>query len=165
MGIPGGGRSVISMRTQRHFNLITYTDLGTDSIDIMFKTIMRHFLRRFDDNVKEQTDALVKSTQDAYKSINDQLRPRPATSHYLFNLRDMSKVIQGVVSGHEKFIVGKEDAVRIWYHENLRVYGDRLISVSDNSVLETILMESVAGVFKMNRDMIFESERLIYGDF
>lgn len=32
MGPPGGGRAKITMRLQRHFNLITYTDLGVDSI-------------------------------------------------------------------------------------------------------------------------------------
>jgi dynein heavy chain len=93
MGFPGGGRSVISMRTQRHFNLIAYTNLGVDSIDIMFKTIMKHFLRRFDESVKDDVSNIVKATQDAYKTIGEQLRPRPATSHYLFNLRDMSKVV------------------------------------------------------------------------
>jgi dynein heavy chain len=36
MGPPGGGKSVITMRIQRHFNLITYTELGQDSIQIMF---------------------------------------------------------------------------------------------------------------------------------
>jgi dynein heavy chain len=77
----------------------------------------------------------------------------------------MSKVIQGVVSGHEKFVGSKLDLVRLWYHEHIRVYGDRLVSVSDNSVLETILMESVSGLFRCKRDEIFESERLIYGDF
>lgn len=145
--------------------MITYTNLGTDSIDIMFKTIMRHFLRRFDEGVKDEINNIVKATQDCYKVIGEQLRPRPSTSHYLFNLRDMSKVIQGICSGHEKYVCNKLDMVRIWYHEHIRVYGDRLRSVSDNSVLETILMESVAALFRVKRDEIFESERLIYGDF
>jgi dynein heavy chain len=32
MGPPGGGRSALTKRLERHFNIITYTNLGKDSI-------------------------------------------------------------------------------------------------------------------------------------
>jgi len=51
MGPPGGGRSKITPRLKRHYNILTYTLLGKDSVDIMFKTICRHFLRDFDPGV------------------------------------------------------------------------------------------------------------------
>lgn len=52
MGPPGGGRAKITMRIQRHFNLITYTELGVDSIQIMFNAILKHFLGSFEANVQ-----------------------------------------------------------------------------------------------------------------
>jgi len=44
MGPPGGGRSEITQRLQRHFNIITYTDLSEDSIYTIFFTIVSAFL-------------------------------------------------------------------------------------------------------------------------
>lgn len=56
-----------------------------------------------------------------------QLLPTPTKSHYTFNLRDVSKVFQGVTKAGGNV----EDAlqtVRLWTHEALRVFYDRLVS-------------------------------------
>jgi dynein heavy chain len=36
MGPPGGGRSSLTQRLQRHYNFLTYTNLGSDSISMIF---------------------------------------------------------------------------------------------------------------------------------
>ncbi len=36
MGPPGGGRSPITKRLERHFSIITYTNLGKESIRMIF---------------------------------------------------------------------------------------------------------------------------------
>jgi dynein heavy chain len=52
MGPPGGGRSVITPRLQRHFNIMTYTDLQDESIHTIFYTIITAFMYNFTDQVK-----------------------------------------------------------------------------------------------------------------
>jgi len=47
MGPPGGGRSNITQRMQRHFNFLTYTNLGSDSITMIFAKILRAFCGHF----------------------------------------------------------------------------------------------------------------------
>lgn len=44
MGPPGGGRSPLTKRIERHFNIITYTNLGKDSITMIFQKILNAFL-------------------------------------------------------------------------------------------------------------------------
>lgn len=156
MGPPGGGRSKITMRLQRHYNMLTYTNIGKESIDIMFKTIMRHFLGSFDANIQAEIDHIVEASQDVFQKVGDALRPRPATSHYLFNLRDISKIIQGVCAADQKACTSKLDLVKIWYHENLRVFGDRLVSTSDAATLEEMILSNVVGIFKLTRDDVFD---------
>jgi len=47
MGPPGGGRSPITQRLQRHYNIITYTDLDNKSITMIFEQIVKAFIGGF----------------------------------------------------------------------------------------------------------------------
>ena len=47
MGPPGGGRAVITPRLQRHFNIMTYTDVQYESIETIFTTIIKAFYQPF----------------------------------------------------------------------------------------------------------------------
>ena len=51
MGPPGGGRTFITNRMIRHFNLITYTELDGSTIKSIFSTMVSHFLKRYTDEV------------------------------------------------------------------------------------------------------------------
>ena len=92
MGPPGGGRSVITQRLQRHFNIITYTNLGSESIEMIFNKIVSKFLGVFTDDVKNSVIKIVDATQFVYNGVEEKLRPIPIKSHYTFNLRDISKI-------------------------------------------------------------------------
>ena len=96
MGPPGGGRSHITARMMRHFNIITYTDLQESSIKQIFSTIVKGFLASFSEDVRNCLDTIVEMTLSIYKNVATELKPTPAKSHYTFNLRDISKVFQGV---------------------------------------------------------------------
>ena len=58
MGPPGGGRSVITPRLQRHFNIMTYTDLQDESVHTIFFTIISAFMYNFSDQIKNNLDPL-----------------------------------------------------------------------------------------------------------
>lgn len=48
---------------------------------------------------------LIEQVLVVYNKVRDELLPTPTKSHYLFNLRDIAKVFQGICLAHTKVIV------------------------------------------------------------
>ena len=164
MGPPGGGRSSISARIIRHFNMIAYTDLDEETISMIFTTITDSFFRKFALPIKESVKTLVDTVMHVYDAVKRDLLPTPTKSFYTFNLRDISKVFQGICSANEKNCQEVVEVVRYWYHENLRVFHDRLTTEEDRVYLKEIL-NSQLPKFGLALDEVMNTERLIIGDF
>ncbi|KAF1790945.1 P-loop containing nucleoside triphosphate hydrolase [Phytophthora cactorum] len=118
MGPPGGGRSVISSRFQTQLKRI-------------FETMLVPKLAEFDDEVKPLGVPLVSATIQLYQNVLEQFLPTPANCHYLFNLRDMARVIQGLLLSDKHTVASRDGMLRLWMHESLRVFSDRLTSYED----------------------------------
>lgn len=54
--------------------------------------------------------------------------------------------------------------MRLWYHENMRVYHDRLTTEEDRTYM-TDLLGSYFSRHGVEKELIYNSERVIYGDF
>ena len=50
----------------------------------------------------------------------------------------------------------QENIVRLWVHETLRVFSDRLVDEPDRQLMLDKIREIVRKVFNMNFDQIFE---------
>lgn len=97
--------------------------------------------------------------------LNGPLKPTPSKQHYLFNLRDISRIYQGIVNADKKQITTPVALMRLWIHENTRVFGDRLIEVKERKWLEEQLVQRAQSKFAISGKEIFNCERLIFGDF
>ena len=77
----------------------------------------------------------------------------------------MSKIFQGICSAHKATVVSKIDLLRLWVHENTRVFGDRMISQADVEVLNQLMYAETEKLFQVTKEMIMDRERIIFGDY
>ena len=66
-------------------------------MELIFNRIIGwHMGKGFNPDFKALGEQVVSATLVVYKNTLTNLLPTPAKSHYLFNLRDFARVIQGV---------------------------------------------------------------------
>lgn len=68
---------------------------------------------------------------EVYQQAVARFLPTPTKSHYTFNLRDFARVMYGIVLVPSQKIPEPENLFRLWVHETLRVFSDRLVDQDD----------------------------------
>lgn len=58
---------------------------------------------------------LVNATIQLYNAIRSELLPTPNKSHYCFNLRDMGKVVQGLMRADPKALDTQQQVREVWH--------------------------------------------------
>ncbi|XP_046389338.1 dynein axonemal heavy chain 2 [Ischnura elegans] len=176
MGPPGGGRNVISNRLLSCFNVVNMTFPSTSQIERIFGTMISQKLADFDDDVKPIGTPITNATIDLYNAVVAKMLPTPTKIHYLFNLRDISKVFQGLLRSHNEHQTSKASFLRLWIHECFRVFCDRLIDLKDKGWFENKMVFQLGEYFDVTFHSIcpgrvvpifgdFANENFIYEDF
>ncbi|XP_052743009.1 dynein axonemal heavy chain 1-like [Bicyclus anynana] len=165
MGPPGGGRNPVTMRLMRHFHYISFTEMEYNSKYGIFNTILKSWTRNFHADVTVRENAFLKSSIEVFNSLVEELLPTPTKSHYTFNLRDLSKVFQGMLMVDPSFIKDEDDVIRLWYHEHQRVYQDRLVNAEDRKWFVTLLNKKIQTEFKKKSIDVIGGRLMLFGDF
>ncbi|XP_029991393.1 dynein heavy chain 1, axonemal [Sphaeramia orbicularis] len=163
MGPPGGGRNPITQRFTRHFNFLSFTEMEDASKKHIFCTILGSWMGPVPE-IQPLKEALVDATIRVYSTITSQLLPTPTKSHYTFNLRDLSKVFQGILMAEAGMIEDKLQLLQLWYHESCRVFQDRLVCVEDRDWFNAMLKDCIQE-FDCSFEDVVTCLPVLYGDF
>lgn len=125
---------------------------------------------------QQLSETVVAATVDVYKRSCTELLPTPAKFHYTFNMRDVAKVIlsanlavrcvearfancntrcsitiiqvfQGLLSVTPRKCNQVDVLARLWAHECMRVFSDRLTNRTDQQWFETLLLTHMDNSF------------------
>jgi len=164
---PGGGRNELTQRFTRHFNVLCLPRQSETGLKKIFGAVLGGFMADFKPPVQKLSEPLVAATVELYLNCCAELLPTPAKSHYTFNLRDISKVFQGMLMIRPIVCENPETMIRLWIHENQRCFSDRLISDDDRlwfSKKITTMLNRHFSVSWSHEDL-FEEEPILFADF
>lgn len=115
----------------------------------IFGSMINQKMLDFDEEVKSLGDTITEATISLYNAVVTKFLPTPDRIHYLFNLRDISKIYQGLLRSNATIIDSKSALLRLWIHESFRVFADRLINAKDGGAFIDLLSERLAQHFDL----------------
>jgi dynein heavy chain len=159
-----GGQLTTCPRLTRHFNVLSIESFSNDLMRTIFQPIINaHFARaglaeHYDPGAFMLIDASVK----IYNQVVSRFLPTPAKLYYLFDFRDFTRLIQGVLvfsSAGLSRRASKETnfytIIRLWVHEACRVFADRFNDPADTAEFYERVKEVVESEFKVNFENLF----------
>jgi dynein heavy chain 1 len=139
------GRVEMSPRFLRHAPLILVDFPARDSLHQIYGTFNGGIMKLFP-NLKGETTALTEAMVEFYCEIQSKFTP-DMQPQYFFSPRELSRWVRGIYeSVAEMESLTREELVRIWAHEALRLFCDRLVEPSEREWCEN-LVDSVAKTY------------------
>ncbi|XP_051176804.1 dynein axonemal heavy chain 2 [Leptopilina boulardi] len=166
MGPPGGGRNTITERLLTRFNVINMTFPVEKQISRIYGTMLNQQLFDFHPEVKGISNEITLATIEMYNRVILKMLPTPAKMHYLFNLRDISKIFQGLLRSHKDYQYSKSTFLRLWIHESFRIFSDRLTDERDREWFVGLLNEQLGKHFELIfHNLCPEKRSPVFGSF
>ena len=130
---PTAGSFTINPRLQRHFATFAVSFPGNEALKTIYSSILTGHLEqnKFPTSIIKGVNQFVDSVITLHQRVASMFLPTAIKFHYLFTLRDLSNVFQGVLFSNAQATKTVPDFARLLMHEASRVYGDKLVEAKD----------------------------------
>ncbi|XP_068084396.1 dynein beta chain, ciliary [Anabrus simplex] len=162
---PTAGSFTINPRLQRHFCVFAVSFPGTESLNMIYHSILSQHLTnleyRFPMTVSKLSTNVVAASLAFHHKVTQVFLPTAIKFHYVFNLRDLSNVFQGLLFSQGDCLTQSTDLVRLWMHETQRVYGDKLVDDKDIEAFSKIQMDVIKKSFEeLDEGLVLEKPNI-----
>ncbi|CAG5911397.1 unnamed protein product [Menidia menidia] len=157
---PTSGSFTINPRLQRHFSVFALSFPGVEALSTIYSSILSQHLRRegFSSVLHRSCSTLVQLALALHQQISSTFLPTAVKFHYIFNLRDLSNIFQGILFCTGECLKAPADLLKIYLHESTRVYRDKLVEEPDIQVFDKLQADTVKKFFE-DMDETLEQSR------
>ncbi|NXE83161.1 DYH17 protein, partial [Cochlearius cochlearius] len=155
---PSAGSFTIDPRLQRHFCVFAMSFPGQEALLTVYSTILAQHLalQKMPPAVQKLQPQLVAAALALHQKVAATFLPTAIKFHYLFNLRDLSNIFQGLLFSTPECLKSPVDLVRLWLHEAERVYGDKLLDERDRKDFGKMLADTCRKFFdELGEELVF----------
>jgi dynein heavy chain len=164
---PTAGSFTINSRLQRHFSVFAISFPGNDALRTIYQSILAGHLSssNFPAVVQKMAEKIVSGALALHTKIATSFLPTAIKFHYIFNLRDLSNVFQGILFSNVECLKNSTDFIRLWLHESGRVYGDKLIDDKDIASFNKLRFDIAKQTFEDMDEELVKEEPLLFCHF
>ncbi|NXS34473.1 DYH17 protein, partial [Pomatostomus ruficeps] len=155
---PTAGSFTIDSRLQRHFCVLAVCFPSREALHTVYGTILEQHLARQNMPLllQKMQPQLVAAALALHQKVASNFLPTAIKFHYIFNLRDLSNIFQGLLFSTPECLKTPVDLVRLWLHEAERVYGDKLVDEQDQYSFKKLLADICKASFQdLNEEVVF----------
>lgn len=164
---PTAGSFTIDPRLQRHFCVFALSFPAAEALYTIYYSILSQHLEasNFHNSVKKLCPVVVQAAVNFQQKVSQTFLPTAVKFHYIFNLRDLSNVFQGILFASAEGCRNATDFIRLWMHESIRVYGDKMAESADIDTFDKTLNEIVKKSFEEIDENAVMEKPLIFCHF
>ena len=165
---PKSGSFTVNLRLQRHFSLFTMSTPTLDILKTIYCQILSAHLSQFDQACQKISDKLIDATIAVFNKIlkDTTFSPSAKKFHYQFNLREISKVVEGLMmSNPNAYRNNPSKLIKLWVHESKRVFEDRLINMEDITRFNDHLKEGYKFLAEDDKENAIAAENNLFTSF
>ncbi|NWI40584.1 DYH17 protein, partial [Picathartes gymnocephalus] len=155
---PTAGSFTIDSRLQRHFCVLAVCFPSREALHTVYGTILQQHLAQQNMPLllQKMQPQLVAAALALHQKVASNFLPTAIKFHYIFNLRDLSNIFQGLLFSTPECLKIPVDLVRLWLHEAERVYGDKLVDEEDQYSFKKLLADICKASFQeLNEEAAF----------
>ncbi|KAL5017096.1 hypothetical protein ScPMuIL_006685 [Solemya velum] len=164
MGKAGGGRNETDPRFVSLFSAFNMTFPSDESLFKIYNGILVGHTKPFSKDIQDIVSSITKMTMSLYSTIVKDLPPTPSKFHYIFNLRDLSRIYHGLCLTTTDRYTKVDQFLRVWRNECMRVICDRLINDHDKELVLKCLQALLEENYSNHVDFVMR-EPCLYGDY
>ncbi|ROT86103.1 hypothetical protein C7M84_000001 [Penaeus vannamei] len=154
---PTAGSFTINPRLQRHFSVFAVSFPSMESLNLIYSSLLDQHLKstamKFNPTLIRihctlDDRALGAGALQLHQKVTSTFMPTATKFHYIFNLRDLTNIFQGLLFCTGETVKAPIELLRCWLHETQRVYGDRLLEEKDLEILTKLQVDVTKKIFE-----------------